>query len=449
MLTGAVLFGVNVALLGRTAYRAYTEADHQFFPFACSFFSATDAITLLTTLTLFLVFYLTTFMKYLFFGQLRLIEEEHLREYGWMTASESLLAMTVFRNQFDAAVVVLFAVVLAVKAVHWVAKDRQEMMEQSVRLPEYYHYRMTACLACLAIIDISGVVVCGWWLWVNGPSMALLLVSDFGILLVSVLSMTVKYGVAVYEASKRADNDAFELQVLNLDRSTFLYYFDVFIDMTKLAIYLIFFSTIIVFYGLPLHLFRELYMTVMSFVKKCQEVIKYRRATENMNARYPDARQEDLERVHHLCVVCREEMRVGEGPKGNKVLPCGHSFHFKCLRSWLERQQACPTCRASVIVTRSSASASTTRAPAGTSTTPSRTASQEQPDVKESIESLKKQLDELQKNMNETSTLIRSMSASISTGASTGSVAESPRDITVDDPVATISDEHPDESDNN
>ena len=26
-----------------------------------------------------------------------------------------------------------------------------------------------------------------------------------------------------------------------------------------------------------------------------------------------------------------------------KKLPCGHIFHFQCLRSWLERQQSCPT----------------------------------------------------------------------------------------------------------
>ena len=33
-----------------------------------------------------------------------------------------------------------------------------------------------------------------------------------------------------------------------------------------------------------------------------------------------------------------------------KKLPCGHVLHFACLRSWLERQQNCPTCRASVLV---------------------------------------------------------------------------------------------------
>jgi E3 ubiquitin-protein ligase synoviolin len=28
-----------------------------------------------------------------------------------------------------------------------------------------------------------------------------------------------------------------------------------------------------------------------------------------------------------------------------KKLPCGHILHFGCLKSWLERQQVCPTCR--------------------------------------------------------------------------------------------------------
>jgi hypothetical protein len=32
----------------------------------------------------------------------------------------------------------------------------------------------------------------------------------------------------------------------------------------------------------------------------------------------------------------------------NKLL-CGHLFHVHCLRSWLERQHTCPTCRAPII----------------------------------------------------------------------------------------------------
>ena len=43
------------------------------------------------------------------------------------------------------------------------------------------------------------------------------------------------------------------------------------------------------------------------------------------------------------CIICREEMTAA------KKLICGHLFHVHCLRSWLERQHTCPTCRALVV----------------------------------------------------------------------------------------------------
>jgi len=89
-----------------------------------------------------------------------------------------------------------------------------------------------------------------------------------------------------------------------------------------------------------------------------------------MNIRYPDATVEEVER-ENVCIICREEMRPfipaqeNQGPQGvhaaaqaqsrqrmrPKKLPCGHILHFSCLRSWLERQQRCPTCRRPVLET--------------------------------------------------------------------------------------------------
>ena len=85
-----------------------------------------------------------------------------------------------------------------------------------------------------------------------------------------------------------------------------------------------------------------------------------------MNELYPNATADDLSRSSDsTCIICREEMVVNdqlleeENPElaaygernldQPKKLPCGHIFHFHCLRSWLERQQTCPTCRRSVL----------------------------------------------------------------------------------------------------
>ena len=85
-----------------------------------------------------------------------------------------------------------------------------------------------------------------------------------------------------------------------------------------------------------------------------------------MNERYPDATAEEIAR-EDTCIICREEMRpyallnAGNGGPEQvvrnpvaermrpKKLPCGHILHFACLRSWLERQQICPTCRRPVV----------------------------------------------------------------------------------------------------
>jgi hypothetical protein len=52
------------------------------------------------------------------------------------------------------------------------------------------------------------------------------------------------------------------------------------------------------------------------------------------------------------CTLISPEMCVIPGHTRRqrpKKLPCNHSFHLGCLRSWLERQQACPTCRSTVM----------------------------------------------------------------------------------------------------
>jgi len=121
-----------------------------------------------------------------------------------------------------------------------------------------------------------------------------------------------------------------------------------FVDFFKLLTYLAFFSIILTYYGLPLHIIRDVYITLRSFAKKLMSFIRYRQATAHMNERYPDATVEELEATgDRTCIICREQMVHG-GEAGRertrpKKLRCGHILHFHCLRSWLERQQSCPT----------------------------------------------------------------------------------------------------------
>lgn len=137
-----------------------------------------------------------------------------------------------------------------------------------------------------------------------------------------------------------------------------------------------FFGLILTFYGLPLNILRDVYLTLRSFVLKVRDLRRYRQATRNMDELYPDATREEMDAMaDKTCIICREDMEwraapgqatpAGGDPAANegtptaeerpvepprtgpndtpKKLPCGHVFHFHCLRSWLERQQSCPT----------------------------------------------------------------------------------------------------------
>lgn len=128
------------------------------------------------------------------------------------------------------------------------------------------------------------------------------------------------------------------------------------------------------FYGMPIHIIRDVALTIRSFYKRITDFVRYRQATRDMNARYPDATSEEVAR-EDVCIICREDMRPWRQENGlvnqrapnpgadggmltpvderlrPKKLPCGHILHFACLRSWLERQQNCPTCRRPVLVT--------------------------------------------------------------------------------------------------
>lgn len=140
-------------------------------------------------------------------------------------------------------------------------------------------------------------------------------------------------------------------------RSIFLFYWDFIVDFLKLVIYSAFFGIVMAYYGVPLHIIRDLYLTVRSFVVRVRDIIRYRQATANMNERYPEATAEELAAASdRTCIICREEMVSA------RKLPCGHLFHFRCLRSWLERQQACPTCRRSIIGDQSETAARAQRA---------------------------------------------------------------------------------------
>ena len=78
-------------------------------------------------------------------------------ERTWYAVSETLLAMTVFRDEFNRTFVALFALLLFVKIFHWLVHSRVNHIEQTTMVSYGYHVRLLTVMAILGAVDVVGV----------------------------------------------------------------------------------------------------------------------------------------------------------------------------------------------------------------------------------------------------------------------------------------------------
>ncbi|KAI1313117.1 hypothetical protein F5Y03DRAFT_155882 [Xylaria venustula] len=311
--------------------------------------------------------------------------------------------MTIFREEVGAWFIVMFTALVTGKVWEWIGEGRVEVLEQQPPAnPRLFHARLSVSLLLSIAYDA--------WLFtyaINSvvqqarPNMMVMFLFEFAILTTCSARTTCRYLLSLIESDitknqtrtrleerrrlvreqrndilrRRESDDAAEavaaeqeelpdegdIDEMDIEvpgwesKGHWILTLDLMTDFVKLLIYAVFFAILMMFYGLPIHIMRDLFMTARSFVKRLGALMRYRKALQDMN-KYADATQEDLSR-EDTCIICREEMRpwdpsaVGAVERSRpKKLPCGHILHFGCLKGWLERQQVCPTCRRSVVI---------------------------------------------------------------------------------------------------
>ncbi|KAL5044901.1 hypothetical protein BDW71DRAFT_185004 [Aspergillus fruticulosus] len=399
----AAYAGASVAL----ATGVFLKALHQRANFysACVYLSQSSAnLMILTNVCLLAVGLLLFWLQRLLYGPLRPIETEQLYEKAWFAVTETCLAMTIFRGELGAWFLVMFMSLLVGKVWGWIGEGRVEFLEQQPPAnPLLFHTRLAVSLLLSILFDMFMLKYCiDTVLEQARPDMMVMFGFEFAVLTILSTSTAARYSISLVEIyvnrqqmkarieerrqeirtareQALAEHAATEDQTANLDlpdendineleldipgweeKGRWVFYLDLLTDFLKLTVYLTFFAILFTFYGLPIHILRDVVVTIRSFGRRIMDFVRYRNATRDMNDRYPDASAEEVAR-EEVCIICREEMthwQPGDRPVARvserlrpKKLPCGHILHFSCLRSWLERQQNCPTCRRPVIAT--------------------------------------------------------------------------------------------------
>ena len=424
--------GASTAAAAACLLKAFHQRPN--FYSATVYLSQSNAcLLILTNLLLVFAASLMYALQRMFYGPLRPIEIEQLSEKAWYAVLDTLLAMPSFREDVGGWLLAMFTLLLAAKVWGWIGEGRVDVLEQGQppTNPRLFHTRLATSLLFSVAFDLWMLYYCIETVLADPrPGMMVIFTFEFAIVAVFSIFTLARYGLAVVQGriEKQQLQKAIEERKMEIraeraagrqnetadgtpapasppneepievdenevdvpgweDKRRYLFFLEVLTDFIKLLIYIVFFTVSITFNGLPMHIMRDVYMTFASFSKRVADYVAYRKATSDMNSRYPDATTEEIR--GDSCIVCRENMiawdetpvttnpqqpagqdqqppaqpnvaappappaqpqrRRDEGLRAKK-LPCGHILHLRCLKAWLERQQVCPTCRRPVIV---------------------------------------------------------------------------------------------------
>ncbi|EAA29940.1 hypothetical protein GE21DRAFT_7073 [Neurospora crassa] len=333
-------------------------------------------------------------LQRLCFGPLRPVEIEQLYERAWFAVTETCLAMTIFREEVGPFFLCMFTALVTGKVWGWIGEGRVEVFEQQPPAnPRLFHTRLSVSLLLSVAYNVWMLKYCiDTVVQQARPTMMVMFLFEFAIQTVTSSQTAIRYLFSMWEQHitrvqtrngleqrrrqirerraeilrRREQGDAeaeneelpseddveeMDIEVPGWDaKGLYILSLDLVSDFLKLCIYTAFFGVLITFYGLPIHIIRDWFMTTRSFIKRLNALLRYRQATRDMD-QYADATEQDLGQ-DDTCIICREEMRpwdphdpVRLERTRAKKLPCGHILHQGCLKSWLERQQVCPTCR--------------------------------------------------------------------------------------------------------
>ncbi|CAM8944865.1 hypothetical protein QQ045_015307 [Rhodiola kirilowii] len=326
--------GISIVATLAIIYHAFSSRG-QFYPSTVHLSTSKISLVILLNMGLVIMCSLWQLTKLIFLGSLREAEVERLNEQSYREVMEILFAITIFRQDFSVSFLTMVTALLLIKALHWLAQKRVEYIETTPSVTRLSHIRIVSFLGFLLLIDslflYSSVK---YLIQTQKASVSLFFAFEYMILATTTVATFVKYMFYISDMLMEGQWDK---------KAVYTFYLELVRDLIHLSMYMCFFLAIFVNYGVPLHLIRELYETFRNFKVRVSDYIRYRKITSNMNERFPDVTPEELDESDSTCIICREEMTTA------KKLLCGHMFHAHCLRSWLERQHTCPTCRALVL----------------------------------------------------------------------------------------------------
>jgi len=185
----------NVVLL-----RAYYERPN-FYSAAVYVSQSTGSLMFLINLVLIVTASVGYGLQRLFYGPLRPIETEQLYDKAWFSVCETLLAMTIFRDDIGIWFFTMFLCLLAGKVWQWIGEGRVEFLEQQPPAnPRLFHTRLMSSLLVSVAFDIFMMQYCvDSILQESRPGVMVMFGFEYVLLAIASVSTLLRYALSVVE----------------------------------------------------------------------------------------------------------------------------------------------------------------------------------------------------------------------------------------------------------
>ena len=389
-----------MSFLSVTLHTIHTSSyyNYQFYPSMVSLSSSKTMYLFLANFVISLMVFVYQNVISFFLGRMTHNEEQNIGDTLRYSITETCIALTMFREEVSLKMGLGFLLLLLNKCLHLAAKIRVEGLAQADELAAANaevnaennatntnangngsppvaatnhvkeKARLFALISILFFIDIAAINYYADSLLQHGASVSILFSFESVVLSISCYSTFSFLCLYLYEkqfypnddnetpTQQQQSNGAAPVPAPETNtpevaprapkvfhaKSSITFFISFFFESLRFLAYIVFFLVVFTYYGLPLNIIRDLYLSFTSLRLKLKAFLTYRTLTSNMSARFPTATEEQLVECDHQCIICRDDM-----PEG-RVLPCGHIFHFTCLRQWLQTSGTCPTCRAEI-----------------------------------------------------------------------------------------------------
>uniref|UniRef100_A0A8D0B1L6 E3 ubiquitin-protein ligase AMFR n=1 Tax=Salvator merianae TaxID=96440 RepID=A0A8D0B1L6_SALMN len=279
------------------------------------------------------------------FGPLRVSERQHLKDKFWNFIFYKFIFIFGVLNVQTVEEVVMwclwFSGLVFLHLMVQLCKDRFEYLSFSPTTPMNSHIRVLTLLVAMLLSCCGLAVVCGIVGYTHGMHTLSFMAAESLLVTVRTVHVILRYVIHLWDLNHEGTWES---------KGTYVYYTDFIMELMLLSLDLIHHIHMLLFGNIwlsmaSLVIFMQLRYLFHEVQRRLRRHKNYLRVVGNMEARFAVATPEELAANNDDCAICWDSMQSA------RKLPCGHLFHNSCLRSWLEQDTSCPTCRMSLNIT--------------------------------------------------------------------------------------------------